>query len=164
MIKRIMYDREGNINVFLPTSMTTEFVSDDLQLYCDCNGTESTLSEIPSLKGLLIQKHTEQINKKTEELINYGIVYRDVRFWCTQEAQQNFTGLYIQKDAPIITYPYTIWDGENAVDIVDSQEMETFCLLVMEHVQTQKIRGKRLRSDLSLLTEVELLHYTDPRL
>ncbi len=164
MIKRVLYNSDtGDIDAFLPTTLSSEFVDADLQLYCSCNGDESNLTELSGAKTLLQSKVYDNINSRTAELIDYGIVYKDVRFWCNQEAQQNYTGLYVKKDSALVTYPYTVWDGTGSVSISASDEMDLFCSNVMTHVQTQRVYGRMLRDSLSGLTEVELINYEDPR-
>jgi len=164
MIKRIKYDKStGDINAFLATSIVTDYINDELELYCEAAGTETNITELSGVKSLLVDKQWANVTSKTEELINYGFEYEGVRFWTNQEAQQNYTGLYIMKDSALVTYPYTIWDGTGYVDIQNVEQMEEFCSLVMEHVETARVTGKIIRETLSGMSELELVNFVDPR-
>jgi len=164
MIKRVIYDQStGDINGMLATDITNEYINEQLELYCVVDGNETNITELSAAKPLLIDKQWDRINVKTEELINYGIVYKGVRFWTDQNAQQNYTGLYIKKDSPLVQYPYTIWDGTGSVSITGADQMDEFCSLVMIHVETQRVMGKTIRESLSGLTELELVNFVDPR-
>jgi len=164
MIRRVQYDSDtGAISGFISTTLTGEYISDNLELYCSVDGSETNISELSGAQDLLEAIQWTNVNTKTEELINYGIEYEGVRFWTNQEAQQNYTGLYIKKDSPLVTYPYTIWDGTGSVEITGSNQMDEFCSLVMIHVQTERVTGKTIRESLSGLTSLELVNYVDPR-
>lgn len=163
MIKRVIYNSEtGSISGFLPTDIETEFCGDEGQLYCSVEGTETSVNDLSGAQELILAKTYEDINSKTEELINNGIEYKGTRFWCDQTAQQNYTGLWLKRDSEV-TYPYTIWDGTGSVQITGSDEMDVFCTNLMKHVETQRVTGKTIRDTVSGNTAVELLNFVDPR-
>ena len=114
-------------------------------------------------KQQIMPRIIENIDLRTIELIDYGIEYKGVRFWTDQIAQQNYTGLYVKRDSPLITYPYTVWDGTGSVSISGSDEMDLFCSNVMAHVQTQRVYGKQLRDSLNEMTAEEVGQFEDPR-
>lgn len=164
MIRRVIYDSDtGAISGFIATTVAEEYVSDNLELYCSVEETETNISELSGAQDLLEAKQWTNVNTKTEELINYGIEYEGVRFWTNQEAQQNYTGLYLKRDSDLVEYPYTIWDGTGSIEITGAAHMDTFCSLIMTHVQTQRVTGKTIRESLSGLTSLELVNYVDPR-
>ena len=164
-MKRLVYNKQtGQLSGFLPTSLSGEFIDSKMNIYCEVNGDEENIDQISEVKSLLIKYQYDNINKNTEDLITSGIVYQGVRFWTDDKAQQNYTALYVKRNDPEVQYPYTIWDGTGSVSLSDSSQMEDFCDKVMEHVQTQRVTGKQIRSTLETLTEVELLNFVDPRL
>lgn len=162
MIKRVVYNRSnGQILKFLPTNKTTSYISNDFDLYVEVEGNEALLSNISGLKELLLEKVKTNINKKTEDLIDNGFEYQGINFRTDQIAQQNFTGLFNVKE--MLSYPYTIWDGDESLDVPSEAELANFCITVLQFVESKRQEGKALRDNLSSLSEINLINYVDPR-
>jgi hypothetical protein len=104
-----------------------------------------------SLEELYNKKYNE-VTQKTELLINgNSFVYNNVNFYTDDIFQRNFLTLLVVKDS--LTYPYMIWDGNNFLNIADSNEMLYFCQLAITHIQTIRITGKILRDTLKQQAE-----------
>lgn len=117
----------------------------------------------------LYDKKYNEVTNKTAEIVNgNGFIYKGVNFYTDATAQQNFTALLIMKDS--LPYPYQIWDGNDVVDIIDSNELQTFCVLVFNYIATKRKEGKDIRESLQQIIgesdedyKIRLESFIDPR-
>jgi hypothetical protein len=131
-----------------------------------CREPDSMENALLEINGLdtwenAYQTRYNEVTSRTEELINAGTTYNGVLFHCDIIAQQNFTALYIKRNT--LSYPYTVWDGNNSVHIQDAAEMEAFYNAGMSFVESKRIEGKVLRDSLSSMTLQELRDFSDTR-
>lgn len=101
-----------------------------------------------------------KINTKTQQLISDGFVEFEFRWCLDKEVQNNLNALYTLQDE--VSYPKKLWNGDDEVEL-SKVDMVAFCLKVFKFVNICLETGKINRDGLNLLSDEDLVNYTDPR-
>lgn len=96
----------------------------------------------------------QQIDKRTDELIELGFTYNHKLFNCRTSDIQNYTGLYVMKNK--ITFPFTIKTKTDVEYYTFNEvtDLENFAESVFIHVQSLHASGWTLKEQVHAKTEI----------
>jgi len=104
-----------------------------------------------------------RINNVTDNKITNEFYFRGIHLSLTQEDQINFSGLEYLSRENLLEYPRTVWGNGNVVSLESREDVLEFYLTGVAHKQSYLDAGKKLKDNLELLSNEELLDWTDPR-
>ncbi len=90
----------------------------------------------------------EEINNKTQELIELGYIYNGLTFSLSDHAQTNILALYSTKDDGILTYPI-LWntiDDLNTFEILDRETISNIYYTALATKKAHLDSGTALKS------------------
>ena len=158
------YDKLADINLELFTEqecvMNGELVVQPDDLKC-IDGVIVAKDDMDYVPELIIQCKS-RMNEITESTIYAGFEWPPidgVQFQMTAENQRNFSNLYTLAKDGFLTYPYTVWCGDEEVELADATEVATFYLAGVSFITETLSAGKATKATFSNMTRAELIQW-----
>lgn len=108
--------------------------------------TQTAVLEDRTTLPFIKQAAFDAIDARTDQLIQNGFTYAGKTFSLSTTAQTKWLGLVLAKDAPSMTYPYTVSAlDESSYSIADGNEVVTIYGTIIATVSTLVAGGKALK-------------------
>jgi hypothetical protein len=152
------FDKLDNWKLIHPNYILQEDVGRNNSALKQVNGV-ILIKTADELRDELIPSADTLRNQITETEITAGFEWPPIDgvvFKMTAENQRNFTNLDRMANKGLLTYPYTIWCGEESVELANAQAVEDFYLMGVSFITQKLNEGKTVRASFRTMTLEQL--------